>query len=72
MKKKNLKEKLSKLKEPGLHGEMVDFRARSGKIENESRRLCCKRIKKYLKYDKVGILLSNFFKKMNLKNMLNE
>lgn len=47
-----MKEKLSKLKEPGLHGEMVDFRARSGKIENESRRLCCKRIKKYLKYDK--------------------
>ena len=40
---------------------MVDFRARSGKIENESRRLCCKRIRMYLKYDKVGILLSNFF-----------
>lgn len=53
-----MKEKLSKLKEPG---EMVDFRARSGKIENESRRLYCKRIRMYLKYDKVGILLSNFF-----------
>ena len=64
-----MKEKLRKLKEPGLHGEMVDFRARSGKIENESRRLCCKRIKKYLKYDKVGILLSNFFLKMNNQYM---
>ena len=31
------------------------------KIENEFRRLCCKRIRKYLKKDKVGVLLSNFF-----------
>ena len=62
-KKKRNKNSLIKLKEPGLHGEMVDSRAGSGKIEGESRTLCCKRIRQCLKYDKVGILLSYFFKK---------